>query len=939
MGASKKFEVQAYIDEIESSPSKEWLILGYEYDFEKAEGYITYNPKAVNIDPEAPDFTGSTTLLNDEEFVRAVILLKLADEYGYALDAKRIDIEKVYQAPGRPKKDLKGSRADLIVRDNSGEAFLYFEIKTPEKFITERSSLIEGQLFVSSIFEPSRPKYLVWATLEASSLAKPRMKCLLISTEEYPEYRSWHEAGEPSGNAIPKDYGKTTRKRYAKVDEDTDELLCLDESSDSVFFSRLVSDLHDVVWGGGGTSSNEVFAIITKLLLCKIYDENETRKGKEYEFQIQYSSGEEEAADDLVGRMNELYRKAETGYLAVSTTENAAFDKARIKPAKVAYVVRRLEGISLLNNVYDGDLLGVFFEEIVAHGFTQTRGQFFTPTKLVDFMLDLCMATEQAKDLLTNSPDGLGIRRFPNTIDPSCGVGSFLISYMKRIIEDLGSSEFQETLNNRELEAVQTGLAGSRHTHWARFSLFGIENNYDLGLAAKVNMILHGDGCMNTFVASGLLPFSKYRIERRPTVLETTQSGDSQMNGQFDLVLSNPPFSIKLTDNDKAEINGAFSGELDLSEELFIERWYQLLRPGGRFCCVLPESICDTKTECKTRVWMLSRFHIKAVVSLPYSAFQPYTSVKTCVVYAEKRPNEVRDKILEAIASSGNATSPTTMRRAFEAAGVIDEPIFMAEPLEIGYKRRKGLPDLVRPNDLPEVLRRFLEGFDEDDSRNGFFVTLSDVLSRNTYRLDPKYRWLWDKQHGEVDITGVGLYSPLSDFIELVDLVTVKKGGLDSETMLVDLDAVDGRTGAIDEDRVQMTDSIGSNKVLFEGADLLFSKLEPYLGKVVISPPQGAIGTTEWKGLKVKTPYGQKEVAYALMLPQLLESYRRLQSGKRHARLDIKEILELKINADPARADSKAITTLSTEIEDLERKKLELREEIDGIFRNAIPPY
>ena len=35
-------------------------------------------------------------------------------------------------------------------------------------------------------------------------------------------------------------------------------------------------------------------------------------------------------------------------------------------------------------------------------------------------------------------------------------------------------------------------------------------------------------------------------------------------------------------------------------------------------------------------------------------------------------------------------------------------------------------------------------------------------------------------------------------------------------------------------------DSIGSDKVSFEGCQLAISKLEPYLGKVLIDPPEGA---------------------------------------------------------------------------------------------------
>ena len=93
---------------------------------------------------------------------------------------------------------------------------------------------------------------------------------------------------------------------------------------------------------------------------------------------------------------------------------------------------------------------------------------------------------------------------------------------------------------------------------------------------------------------------------------------------------------------------------MKISEDLFIERWYQLLRPEqGVFCCVLPESVCDTPTELDTRIYLLSHFKIKAIISLPYLTFKPYTSVKTCVIYAEKRSTEQVNRIEKEIKESG----------------------------------------------------------------------------------------------------------------------------------------------------------------------------------------------------------------------------------------------------------------------------------------------
>lgn len=430
---AKIFEPKLYIKYIQDSKSD--IISSITFDEKTGKGKITYNPKCVNVDPEAPDFKGTTTNLNDEEMVRAVLLLKLEKEYGYKFENKYIDIEKVYEAPGRPKKGAKGSRSDIVIRNEDGSPFLYFELKTPQKYISERY-LIKGQLFQSSKLEKiKRPDYLLWTTVVFNDSGEPAINTLVISTSQYGEYDKWQDAGEPAENAIPKGYGTVIQKSYARVPKETETSIPLDETSDELFFKQLTEELHNVIWGGGGTNNNDVFAVITKLFLCKIYDEKEIRPGNKYEFQVNYIGNIVESPDALVDRMNVLYKKAESSYLLDEKSDNVAFDKARIKPSKVFYVVQRLEGISLTKNVYGGDLLGSFFEEIVAHGFTQTKGQFFTPVQLVEFMTELCDITEHAKRVLVEKPDGRGIHRMPNVIDPSCGVGTFLIVYMKSIVK------------------------------------------------------------------------------------------------------------------------------------------------------------------------------------------------------------------------------------------------------------------------------------------------------------------------------------------------------------------------------------------------------------------------------------------------------------------------------------------------------------------------
>lgn len=898
---------------IEAQMGDESPVAELTFDEESGQGQILYALDSISIHANAPGFRAGATAITDEELVRAYFLSKLHSDWNYPMTPTIVQLETVYKSVGRSGK---GGRVDIQVRrpasgGAAGDSFLFVECKAPSKFDQDLKE-IDGQLFRLSMLENPRPKYLVYFTveLEGNNLAE---RTMIVDTDAHASYEIWTAAGQPVSNLIPVRYGAAKKRRFAAVESENDEVKPLRKSSDATTFSKLREDLNNVVWGGGGTNNNEVFVTITKLFLAKIYDEKETLEGEQYEFQRLGDAVQPETPEELTKRMNALYKKAES-YLALQiNSEGPAFDVGRIAPNKIAYVVARLEEISVTENLHDGDLLGDFFENIVSQDFTQTKGQFFTPMKIVRFMLDLAQVREQARETMLKTRDELGRPRLPYVIDPSCGSGTFLIEYMKTVSSAMKDPQFVGSVPKRIEEARNTWFSGFTGQAWARDYLFGIENNYDLGLASKVNMVLHGDGSMNTWISSGLNPFGKYIVNGRNNVLGTASEAlkphgyASAVNEQFDLVITNPPFSISLGEEETRSIAGAFevlSGKT--SEAVFIERWFQLLREGGTACAVLPEAVLDTKTNSVMRLFMMLAFRIKAVISLPYDSFRPFTSTKCSIVLMEKRSKAELAQALPIFKElRKQKLDPNKIVKALDDLGFADEEVFMAEPSSVGYKRRKGLPDLIQPNDLyieegkagDSVLdsyRRYLSGErGEPNSVYGFTTKLKDVARRPGHRLDPKYRWLWDFQDGKV---GLGSdHSPLSELLESVDLPKIPAGGLSQETKVIDLEYVAGRSGIVSNEAPFLSE-ISSTRVSFSGCQIAFSKLEPYLGKVIIEPDADAIGTPEWVGFKTKKDCPPVLAGYLLMHPDLLEAYRRLQSGKRHARLDFKELLELQVH-------------------------------------------
>ena len=76
-------------------------------------------------------------------------------------------------------------------------------------------------------------------------------------------------------------------------------------------------------------------------------------------------------------------------------------------------------------------------------------------------------------------------------------------------------------------------------------------------------------------------------------------------------------------------------------------------------------------------------------------------------------------------------------------------------------------------------------------------------------------------------------------------------------------------------------------------------------------------------------------VAHVLMLPDLCQAYRRLQSGKRHARFDAKEFLDLLVQLPPpneiARIQRKVVSG-RLDIVRLRSEAATVRSMIDDLF-------
>lgn len=303
-----------------------------------------------------------------EELCRAYLLTKLVNELGY--DPAKIEIEHEYTA-GRPHTIT--SRIDVIVRDANGDAFLFIEVKNEEEYATvDKDNVIEEQLFKLAGMERTdgrRVKYLVLYTTNdtTGTLAD---ECIIIDNQKYPTYADW-EAVRDFTNTIPARYGKAQKKPYKKGSEKD-----LETNFSHGMLLQLQKDLHNVLWGGGGTDDNDVFSSLTNLILSKIQDEDEKEDGDTYDFQSMTfaKDGDEEfeTNEQLFDRINELYRRALKSKLYIldekELGKSYVVDTKKFSLSKLKYAVQKLEGLSFVdgkNSLSGKDILGDFFEGII----------------------------------------------------------------------------------------------------------------------------------------------------------------------------------------------------------------------------------------------------------------------------------------------------------------------------------------------------------------------------------------------------------------------------------------------------------------------------------------------------------------------------------------------------------------------------------------------
>lgn len=556
-----------------------------------------------------------------EEKVRAEFWAELIYKYEYKPRCIRFEVT----VPRRMPNDL----ADLVIYPDDDP-----EYKKPYFVFECKRADVSDAEFTQSIEQACGNRASLGASFAGAVAGLTRR---LLRFDKFPP-------GERDKNHmtdIPKRYGKPPEWRFYK-NKEGQELAAVPREE----LRSAIRKCHQTLWEGGKRSPIAAFGEFCKIIFVKHRDEKnpDREDGKPYAFQRR----DGETADELAKRIHKLYDDEKRLEPAVFT------DRINVDAQILAQCVEHLEGISL--NRTELDTKGVAFEEFMGGFFKGDFGQYFTPRELIAFCVE--MLQPQRTDMV---------------LDPACGSGGFLLHALDHV--------------RREADRKQKAGTVEHFRYWHDFAeknLFGIEINDELARVAKMNMIIHDDGHTN-IVGHDALDFMNNLVAKNKDLTKD----------RFDFVLTNPPFGSVIKRVEKGEgyleqfdlrnflaksATGADGDDSTVGEQdakkgakavktrasikteiLFLERVWAFLKPKtGKVAIVLPDGILTNSSLQGVRDWLLARFQLLAVVSLPQFAFSHYDAgVKASIVFMRKLGD---DEIVSA-----------------------DEPIFFALADNIGY--------------------------------------------------------------------------------------------------------------------------------------------------------------------------------------------------------------------------------------------------------------
>ncbi|MDR2066174.1 MAG: restriction endonuclease subunit S, partial [Prevotellaceae bacterium] len=576
-------------------------------------------------------------------------------------------------------------RLDICVTRDNGDEYLLIECKTYGKEFEKAFTRMKkdgGQLFTYFKFSNKADVIMLYASelkgheiVYNNEIIKIEDDYRTGDVKDF--YERWNKLTKDNGvfDSWVRPYNFECK---ALIPDNLQEIKPEDSS---LIFNQFLEILRHNVVSDKPNAFNKIFT----LFLCKILDEKNTKPNEELAFQWFYTPYQYEGIsyppDNHISfqkRLTDLYKKGMREFLEKEVTDisDAEFEKKydtlgndirkqllddlteiRLKKnnefaikevfdddsfeenAKVVKeVVELLQGYKI-RYAAKQQYLSDFFELLLTTGLKQESGQYFTPVPVAQFIIKSLPVDTMVHDKLQK---GIKDEFLPHIIDYAAGSGHFITESMHLLQQLLGN------LDNSKLFGDAKKLVAKAKDYpydWAMDYVYGVEKDYRLVKVGKVGCYLHGDGLARVIHSDGLGNF-KHTKEYKGLLLKTDKDFP-QENRQFDILVSNPPYSVSAFKNNAVKFYGKEDFELynsltDNSSEiecLFVERMKQLLKNGGVAGVILPSSILNNEgIYTKAREIILRYFEIVAITELGSNTFMA-TGTNTVVLFLRRRSN------------------------------------------------------------------------------------------------------------------------------------------------------------------------------------------------------------------------------------------------------------------------------------------------------------
>ncbi len=272
-------------------------------------------------------------------------------------------------------------------------------------------------------------------------------------------------------------------------------------------------------------------------------------------------------------------------------------DKDRLPDHILSQLISHFSKLRLRNeDLEKPDILGDAYEYLIAQFASSAGkkgGEFYTPKEVVELLVDIL-------------DPGEGMR----ICDPACGSGGMLIQSVYHLKE--------KNQNPRNI------------------SLYGQEINVSTWAICKMNLLLHG------------LPSAQ--IKKCDTLRDPQLLAQGRLM-QFDIVIANPPFSLKNWGYETAQ-NDPFKRfrfgvpPKGYGDYAFVQHMSAIMSPTGRAGVVLAHgALFRGGAEGKIRKGIIEEGLVEAVVGLPPKLFYG-TGIPACLFIMNKnKPKERKGKV------------------------------------------------------------------------------------------------------------------------------------------------------------------------------------------------------------------------------------------------------------------------------------------------------